>query len=298
DNDSITVGGSTFNSAGTFTIIIPNSQGCDSTITLNLTIRLTTSLLIDTSICQGDSITAGGLAFNSTGTFQVVIPNAQSCDSTITLNLTVRPTTSQTIDTSICQGDSVTVGGTTFNSTGTFTVVIPNSQSCDSTITLNLIVRPTTSQTIDTSICQGDSVIVGGSTYNSTGTFTVVIPNSQSCDSTITLNLTVRPTTSQTIDTSICQGDSVTVGGTTFNSTGTFTVVIPNSQSCDSTITLNLIVRPTTSQTIDTSICQGDSVIVGGSTFNSTGTFTVVIPNSQSCDSTITLNLTVRPTTS
>src|SRR6202012_1799326 len=97
----------------------------------------------------------------------------------------------------------------TFNSTGTFTVVIPNSQSCDSTITLNLFVRPITSLTIDTNICSGDSVLVGGQPFNSTGTFIIVIPNSQSCDSTITLNLTVRPTTSSTIDTSICSGDSI-----------------------------------------------------------------------------------------
>src|SRR5204863_212887 len=221
-----------------------------------------TSSTIDTSICSGDSVIVGGQTFNSTGSFTVVIPNSQNCDSTITLNLTVRPTTSSTIDSSICSGDSVRVGGQTFNATGTFTVIIPNSQSCDSTITLNLTVRPTTSSTIDTSICSGDSVIVGGQTLNVTRTFTEIIPNSQSCDSTITLNLTVRPTTSSTIDTIIRYTTSLISGGQTFNATGTFTVIIPNSQSCDSTITLNLTVRPTTSSTIDTSICSGDSVIV------------------------------------
>ncbi|MDB5226195.1 MAG: hypothetical protein JWN78_388, partial [Bacteroidota bacterium] len=296
--DSVTVGGQTFNTTGTHVVVIPNSQSCDSTITLNLIVRSTTLSTIDSSICSGDSVTVGGQTFNTTGTHVVVIPNSQSCDSTITLNLIVRSTSSSTIDSSICSGGSVTVGGQTFNTTGTHVVVIPNSQSCDSTITLNLIVRSTSSFTIDSSICQGASVTVGGQTFNTTGMHVVVIPNAQSCDSTITLNLIVRPTTSQTIDSSICQGDSVTVGGQTFNTTGMHVVVIPNAQSCDSTITLNLIVRPTTSQVIDSSICQGASVTVGGQTFNSTGTHVVVIPNSQSCDSTITLNLIVRSTTS
>jgi gliding motility-associated-like protein len=216
------------------------ANACDTSKVKLIVTCITRRLATDTSICQGDSVIVGTHVYSASGTYIDTLIASTTCDSIITTNLTVRPVTSQTIDSSICQGDSVTVGGQTFNSTGTFTVVIPNAQSCDSTITLNLTVIPTTSQTIDSSICQGDSVTVGGQTFNTTGTFTVVIPNAQSCDSTITLNLVVRLITASTINSNICRGDSVTVGGQVFSIEGTYTVIIMNVQGCDSIITLNL----------------------------------------------------------
>jgi gliding motility-associated-like protein len=105
---------------------------------------------------------------------------------------------------------------------------------------LNLDIRAITSSTIDTSICQGDSVIIGGQTFDSTGMYVITIPNSQSCDSFITLDLKVIPGSGGILNRSICNGDSITIAGQTFAVGGLYTIRLINSNGCDSIVTLNL----------------------------------------------------------
>ncbi|MFT5602593.1 MAG: gliding motility-associated-like protein [Flavobacteriales bacterium] len=80
---------------------------------------------------------------------------------------------------------------TASNSTATHTLVGANS--CDSVVTLNLTINSPTTGT-DTQTACGNYTWVDGNTYtasNSTATHTLVGANS--CDSVVTLNLTVNP---------------------------------------------------------------------------------------------------------
>jgi len=312
---SVTVGGQIFTTTQTNKVIVlpnGNSNGCDSTITLNLTVHPKTTSSVTQTICQGQSVTVGGQIFTTTQTNKIIVlPNGNSngCDSTITLNLTVHPKTTSSITQTICQGQSLTVGGQVFTTTQTNKVIVlpnANSNGCDSTITLNLTVHPKTTSTVTQTICQGQSVTVGGQVFTTTQTNKVIVlpnGNSNGCDSTITLNLTVHPKTTSSITQTICQGQSVTVGGQVFTTTQTNKIIVlpnGNSNGCDSTITLNLIVNPKTTSSITQTICQGQSVTVGGQVFTTTQTNKVIVlpnGNSNGCDSTITLNLTVNPKT-
>src|SRR5690606_10199859 len=67
------------------------------------------------SICQGQSYTFNGITYTAsnntaTDTFQT----AQGCDSIVTLNLTVTPAITNTINPVICQGQSYPFGGTNY----------------------------------------------------------------------------------------------------------------------------------------------------------------------------------------
>jgi len=281
--------GTTYNSSGTYTAVIPNAAGCDSTITINLTVKQPSSSTISPSLC-GAYTAPNGTTYNSSGTYTAVIPNAAGCDSTITINLTVKQPSSSTISPSVC-GSYTAPNGTTYNSSGTYTAVIPNAAGCDSTITINLTVKQPSSSTISPSVC-GTYNAPNGTTYNTSGTYTAVIPNAAGCDSTITINLTVKQPSSSTISPSVC-GTYTAPNGTTYNSSGTYTAVIPNAAGCDSTITINLTVKQPSSSTISPSVC-GVYTAPNGITYNSSGTYTAVIPNAAGCDSTITINLTVK----
>jgi hypothetical protein len=72
------------------TYIIPNTNGCDSTITLDLTITpLSTSSLIETAcsfyLAPDDEV------YTSTGSYTATIDNAAGCDSVIYIDLTIHP---------------------------------------------------------------------------------------------------------------------------------------------------------------------------------------------------------------
>ena len=67
------------------------------------------------NICQGDTYMVGDSAFNQTGNYQVDFLNENGCDSLVNLALTVIPPSFDTISATICQGDSVALGGLFYN---------------------------------------------------------------------------------------------------------------------------------------------------------------------------------------
>ncbi len=160
----------------------------------------------------------------------------------------------------------------------------------------NICNIPLTSLTA--TICNSDSLFLAGSWQLSSGIYYDTL-NTGCCDSIVETTLTVLPPLTGTINQTICDGDSIVVNGTTYNTSVTgatevFTNIGPNN--CDSTVTINLTVLPPLTGTINQTICNGDSIVVNGTTYNTSVTgaievFTNVGPNN--CDSTVTINLTV-----
>ena len=70
------------------------------------------------------------------------------------------------------------------------------------------------------------------------GTDTYTTLNAAGCDSTATLNLTIRNSSTSTSTADEC--DSYTWNGTTYTMSGTYTYTTLNAAGCDSVATLNL----------------------------------------------------------
>lgn len=130
------------------------------------------------------------------------------------------PCSSDTIFASFsgCQGYSVTVGTDTYDSTGVYFNVLTSVAGCDSLVqtTLTIYQPSETTEIVDT-ICSGDFVEIGGTTYNSTGVYNNYFTNAVGCDSLVKLYLTVIPGHFGTFiratpDTSvICSGNTLTL---------------------------------------------------------------------------------------
>ena len=292
---SVTVGTSTYTSTGTFTDVLTSYTGCDSTVTTNLTVRNAITGTQTMTVCAGGSVTVGTNTYTTSGTFTDILTSYTSCDSTVTTNLTVLPVITGTQTLTVCAGGSVTVGTNTYTTSGTFTDILTSYTSCDSTVTTNLTVLPAITGTQTMTVCAGGNITVGTATHVTTGTFTDILTSYTGCDSTVTTTLTVRPAMTGTQTMTICAGGNVTVGTSTYTSTGTYSDILTSYTGCDSTVTTNLTVRPAITGTQSMTVCAGGSVTVGTATHTTTGTFTDVLTSYTGCDSTVTTNLTVRP---
>jgi PKD repeat protein len=291
--ESIVVGANTYNSAGTYTDVLTNAVGCDSTVTTNVTMVSPTTLSQNVSICSGQTYSIGTSSYTSAGTYTDVLVNAAGCDSTVTTTITVTASISTTQNLTLCDGASVTVGANTYATAGTFTDILSASVGCDSIVTTIITLGTASNSNQTVSICPGSSVTVGTSTYTSAGTFTDVLTNASGCDSIIVTTVSMLSTTSSTQNISICPGGSVMVGTSTYTASGTFTDVLTNTAGCDSTVTtiVSVLNSSTSSQTV--SICPGGSVTVGTSTYNSIGIYTDVLTNAAGCDSTVSTTVTM-----
>jgi|GEM_PF-468482 len=293
DGGSITVGTSIYSTAGTFTDILSASVGCDSIVTTVITLGTSSNSSQSVSICPGSSVTVGTSIYTSAGTFTDIVTNASGCDSTIVTTVTMLSTTSSTQNVSLCPGEIVTVGTSTYSASGTFIDVLVNAVGCDSTVTTIITMLTPSNLTQNVSICPGSSVTVGTSTYSAAGTFTDVLVNAAGCDSTVTTIVAMLTPSNVTQNVSICPGSSVTVGTSVYNSIGVFTDVLTNAAGCDSVVvtTITMLTATSSSQVLD--ICEGSTVTVGTSTYNATGVYTDVFTNAAGCDSTVTTDLTV-----
>ncbi len=301
--------GLTFTAAGTQTKTgLTNAAGCDSSATLNLSVKSNSSSTTNLSICPSAlPYSWNGLTFTAAGTqTKTGLTNVAGCDSSATLNLSVKSNSSSTTNLSICPSAlPYSWNGLTFTAAGTQTKTgLTNVAGCDSSATLNLSVKSNSSSTTNLSICPSALPYSwNGLTFTAAGTQTKTgLTNAAGCDSSATLNLSVKSNSSSTTNLSICPSAlPYSWNGLTFTAAGTQTKTgLTNVAGCDSSATLNLSVKSNSSSTTNLSICPSALPYSwNGLTFTAAGTQTKTgLTNAAGCDSSATLNLTVKSNSS
>lgn len=180
----------TYTASGIYMDTIPNMNGCDSVMTIDVTILPLSYDTISEVVCDSYDSPSGLYNWTVSGVYTDTLTNALGCDSIITINLTVNQTTFDTIAEFAC-GNYTAPDGSVHAASDTFDVVIPNVSGCDSLIHIELtIAQPTTSSITETA-CNSYTA-PDGSVHTVSNNFDAVIPNANGCDSTITINLTVE----------------------------------------------------------------------------------------------------------
>jgi len=82
--------GQSYSTSGTYTATLTNAAGCDSVITLNLTVNLPSATTLNETICSPNSYSFNGQSYSTSGTYTATLTNAAGCDSIVTLNLTIQ----------------------------------------------------------------------------------------------------------------------------------------------------------------------------------------------------------------
>jgi hypothetical protein len=293
--------GSSVGVAGTYTVTLASSRGCDSTIVTQLAVNpIYGYVSYSATICQGEvHFLPNNDTASVSGIYPVTIPSSKGCDSTVFTTLTVNPVYDTQVNASICQYETyVLPDGGLVDSSGSYTRLLSTVRGCDSLVTVHLTVNPVYATTQDAVICQGQLYqLPGGSSVYQAGNYIDTVPTSQGCDSVITTNLTVNPSYRFTEYRSVCQGDSFVLGnGTAVYTAGTYTVSFSTLLSCDSTIITNLTILPVFTTMVDTTICAGDSYLLAdSSTVEVPGAYPVVLQSIRGCDSTVITNLSLRP---
>jgi|GEM_PF-1657739 len=259
----------------------PNATGIwtnsNNTDTLHLTV-IPRYHSVDLTVCRNEPFTFGGITFLPphspfVDTFDLSHLSTHGCDSIVTLNLQVSSDFFLTPNLIICENDLPypwrghifpigTISGVhTFNET--------TIHGCDSIVNLTLTVHSAFSDTVPLVICENDlpfpwrgNIIPVGTTSG-----TIVFPETSihGCDSIVTLDLTVHPAFSDTVNLIVCGNDLPFTWRGNIISVGTTsgTIIFPETSihGCDSIVTLDLTVNESPIITIlNTTVCQNDSI--------------------------------------
>ena len=180
------------NNTAIYTVI--NSAGCDSLVTLNLTIKNSNTGTDVITACDSYTWIDGNTYTASNNTAVYTLINTAGCDSVVTLSLTINNSTTGTDSITACDSYTWIDGNTYSVSNNTSTYTLFNSAGCDSVVTLNLTINNSNTGT-DTVTAIDSYTWIDGNTYTeSNDTATYVLTNAVGCDSLITLNLTIETT--------------------------------------------------------------------------------------------------------
>jgi gliding motility-associated-like protein len=135
--ESFQLGSQILTASGTYSAAFETQEGCDSLVTLQLTVLEPIVKNLERAICEGQSVTVGTESFSATGSYSVLLTSSKGCDSTVLLSLLVANQFVLELDELICQGESILIGGQRFTQSGNYEVVLAGS-SCDTVIRLNL----------------------------------------------------------------------------------------------------------------------------------------------------------------
>jgi len=284
-----------------------SSNGCDSVVTLHLTVKATDQVTLIDSTCAGEQYTLHNFdtTFATAGTYTLTQTgtNMAGCDSTTTLILTVNPVYTPTIEKTICEGQSFNFGGIDRTEPGTYVANLQSVTGCDSIVTLHLQVSDKHIETIIAHICAGETYQANGFNESTTGTYSHTDPTPSGCDSVTVLKLFVHELNTTNLRDTICLGESYSryniIATPTTTGDTVITRVVPTQYNCDSTVVLTLTVNPSYDLHYSGEVCQGDRYTDYG--FDTlvalSGTHTLIHSTTLAtgCDSTVTVTLTVNP---
>ena len=180
---------STSNNSALWTLT--NSSGCDSLVTLDLTIGNSNTGTDVQTDCGSYTWIDGNTYTTSNNSATHTLINASGCDSLVTLDLIINNAVTGTEAITAC-ASFTWIDGETYTESNTATYIIEGGSQfgCDSIVTLNLTINDVYVDGKDTMICETELPFTWyGIEFDEAGEGVIVLQSIGGCDSIIELNL-------------------------------------------------------------------------------------------------------------
>ncbi len=288
-----------------------SANGCDSTIVLKLAIHRSSAGVLTETACDSytwirdDGSEVVYTVSNNSDVYHT--HNVAGCDSTVTLDLTIRYSSDSIYRDTVCDSMRWVTGNDSLY-TATTNVPYPtslfaNAAGCDSTVYLALVVNYSSVSVDVHDTCDIYTWPVDMQSYTESTTAPQVVlggTNAVGCDSTVMLDLTIRYSTSGIDIQEHCDLYTWATDDSTYTiSTNEPSVVLEaaNTTGCDSTVTLNLVIHYSDTTRDDTvTICENQSYEWRDVEYDTAGTYERVFANQYGCDSVVTFTLITKDT--
>ena len=284
--------------------------GCDSVVTLVLTVNPKINTIIEKTICEGEIYAFGTQELKTTGTYTEVFQSEiTGCDSIVTLTLNVNRVVDTTIDLRYCRvenniysyeytdqlGDIHAENFVIYKADTTIDKEYKSSNelACKEYVTYNITIIEDRADTIETIICKGDRYQENGFDISTAGYYTHYGKTVDGCDSLLTVHLIVEENYDTTIYAEICEGEVYEFIGSEYDKAGRYTKILRSENGCDSVVTLLLTVYPSYYDTIYETLQTNEVYNKDGIYAFESGKYTKRMTTEKGCDSILILDLTI-----
>jgi hypothetical protein len=109
---------------------VANTEGCNDTLRLNLTINNGSLTETTETACETFTWTAGnGTTYTASGVYDHIVANTEGCNDTLRLNLTINNGSLTEVTETACETFTWTAGnGTTYTASGVYDHIVVNAE--------------------------------------------------------------------------------------------------------------------------------------------------------------------------
>ena len=259
--DTYTWNNKIYNQSGIYVDTLSSVLGCDSIVTLHLTINQTKYAEETVTAC--DNYTWNGETYTQSGEYVYTTTAANGCDSIVTLRLTINETKYAEEVVTAC--DNYTWNGETYTQSGEYVYTTTAANGCDSIVTLHLTVNQT--QYAEETVVACDGYSWNGEIYTASGEYVYTTTAANGCDSIVTLHLTILPeAVTETEELVLCTSElPYEWYGQLITEAGFYTATEQYAAGCDSVVhmlTLNVYVQTLPEQVTLPIARQGEAIDV------------------------------------
>ena len=263
--------------------VAPN--GCDSLVTVEITLNNGITLERNDVLCPGQSIFVNGTEYGESplpdeGTEEMMLPNG--CDSTVIIDLSFQSQITDSYAPFFCYDQTIEINGTVYGNPNlghrqNGTETIAGADGCDTlrTIFINILDESEADTTFV--ICQSGFVEFNGTIYNEGnlgGTEILANADPNGCDSIYNVTVTVYTPEEANITPQVCPGKDFVLAGRVFDADDPAgTVVLDNAgfYGCDSTVNVALSFYDSLKGTFTRTICEDDNFNYNGTLYGEGG---------------------------
>ncbi|MBO4489056.1 MAG: gliding motility-associated C-terminal domain-containing protein [Bacteroidales bacterium] len=239
---------------------------------------------------------------SQTATYSVTATTEYGCTNTSEQIILVGNGVSETIYDTVCRGAGYDANGFALtvaqtDTVGTLTLNrTMETGDCSSTLTLHLLVKGAQDTTITLVAC--NSLVWNGTTYYESGVYSQTFTAANGCDSVVSAQITIIPSTYQQLDTTVFSADlPLYWQGHWFADEDSLVETLSSFQQCDSVVTLVLHVLPSPDTLhVDTLVCPEKLPLLWrDELFTEAGTHSLVLQGSNGVDSIVMLTVNLYP---
>jgi gliding motility-associated-like protein len=275
-----------------------SSNGCSDSTTQNISVGVSTSSIINTTVCDSYTWNINGQTYTLSGVYTSISTNASGCTHVDSLVLTINNSTSSSVSVTACNSYTWPINAQSYNSSGIYTSININSSGCTHIDSLVLTLSNSTSTSVSVTVCDSYTWNIDGQTYTSSGVYTSISTNAAGCTHVDSLVLTINNSTSSSVSVSACNSYTWPINAQSYNNSGIYTDVNINASGCIHTDTLNLTISNNSSNTITITACDSYTWNIDGQTYTSSGVYTSISTNASGCTHVDSLFLTLGNSTS
>lgn len=278
-----------------------NAAGCDSTITLHLTVFYNVRTELDSTVCDSLlPVVWNDITFTEAGVDSVTFQAANGADSVVVMTLTVKESSDSLLVISEIENNlPYIINGFEYDSTGVYVQHLDNAMGCDSTLTIALTVLYNVWTEVDSAVCDSLLPILWNNVeFTGAGTDSVTLTASTGVDSTVVMTLTVNYPTAATFADTVLENNlpSYQLNGFHYDTAGTYIQHLTNVNGCDSVLTLQLTVLYNVTSEVDSTVCPNELPFTwNGKVFTTVGTQTAMLTAANGVDSIVTMTLHLWP---